>query len=499
MSDSLLLGIDVGTTGCRACLIESTGDTIAQAAVGHPTSRDGPGRAEQNPEDWWRACCHAIRSIAARHKLDRVRAVAVCGQSTPLLPVARNGRPLRDAVIWQDTRAAPEAAEVEEQFGRDTVRQATGTPAAPFLLWPKILWFMRSQPKLYQRAHAFLSTPGYITLRLSERMTLSRADVMGYPLLLETLEPWSAFCSRYGFDSSLLPAVATPDAAIGNVTEAAATETLLPSDAVVVAGGMDTACAALGAGVVAEGLAFEVTGTSGGIGTASRSPSELLSLGEAHHVVPGLYLNHAPMSAAGTSLEWIVHRLLEDQQEGAFERATELVGALPPGPTGMLFLPYLTGERSPVWDPEARGVLLGFSSRTNRAEVVKAVMEGVAFGLRQNLETMRAGGFRIDCLRSCGGGSQNALWCQIKADVTGVTWMVPPSYRSAAYGAALLAGIASGEMDLADISRRFEHEGYRRYEPRQRLTEAYLPHYERYRDLYPAVKELFRRRANPHR
>ena len=499
MPDSgLVLGADVGTTGCRVCLIDRSGRAVARSHAPYRPDRPRPGWAEQEASVWWRAFCRAAREAGAQAALGRVSCVCVTGQSTALLPLDKAGKPLRKAIIWQDTRAQPECDQVATALGAEAVWSVTGMRPAAFLLWPKVIWYMREQPDLFGRTALLGTVSGFVTRRLCGRTILSRAEIMGYPMNLETGEWWQEMCAQVRYPTGLTPPVVEPHELVGAVTAAAARETGLAERVPVAAGGMDTACAALAVGVTREGDAFEVSGTSGGIGVVASRPSASPALGVAHHVVPGLYINHAPMAAAGASLQWLRDVLRAPPRNGAsvpdrngYELMEEEASSLGPAPTGLLFLPYLAGERAPIWDARARGALVGLGVDTTRAQIVKAVMEGVAYGLRHNLEAMLAAGLRPDRLTSCGGGSRSPCWTQLKADVLGVYFIVHSDGRGAAFGAALLGGLAIHAWELPDLERWAAEAQCTVYSPRPALTEQYREHLRRYCALYPLLKDVF--------
>jgi len=492
------LGADIGTTGCRLCLLSPTGRPVAHSHTPYEPERPLPDWAEQDANVWWDAFCTGVRRIAGKADLRRVRVVCVCGQSTALLPLDEAGRPLRKAIIWQDARSAPLCEEAVAAFGAARIRAVTGMPAATFLVWPKLLWFMRNEPDLCRRTRTFASANGYVTRLLSDRTVLDRSNAVGYPMALETREWWAEFCTHFGFPTEKIPSVLPSTSVLGRLTTGASLATGLPQEARVVAGGMDTACASLAVGATKPGRAFEVTGTSGGIGVVSAEPSCCPALGVTPHVLRDLYINHAPMSAAGASLTWFMESFCAEERKEAVRRNVSVydvmaaeAAKLGDEPTGLLLLPYLAGERAHVWDDRARGALVGFGLNTTRAQAIKAVMEGVAYALRQNVCVMRRAGLHVQALRSCGGGSHSPYWCQLKADVLGIPIAVHGPERDAAFGAALLAGLATGHWGAEEMARQLAREQPTVYKPRAEVTRAYTPHFERYCALYPKLRDLF--------
>jgi len=493
-----VMGVDIGTTGCRACAVSADGLLLAEASVPYEPDRPRPGWAEQDPQVWWDAFCKATCEIAARGDLKAVRAVAFSTQSTALIPLDGGGEPLRKAIIWQDRRCAPQCRQIARRFGERKVREVIGWKPDTFHSWPKILWFMEEEPHLFARTRWLVQVGGYLALRLCGKLVLDRANAVGYPMNVGDLTWHEEFCSWRDFPREKISPIVDSVSVIGEVSSEATGQCGVPPGTPIVAGGMDTACAAFAVGVDRPGRSFEVSGTSGGIGVCSQAPSAEEKLGVAPHLFENVYINHAPMSAAGASLKWFKDQFCGDlklqadrQGRSAYEVMEEGAASLPDGPTGLLFLPYLAGERAPVWDPDARGVMVGFSLDTTRAQMIKMVMEGVAYALRQNAELAEAAGLHVAALRSCGGGARSRLWSQIKADVTGLPVVVYPPHRDAAFGAALLAGVGTGLWTREEADALLEAEQTTVYEPRPHLTSSYEPFYRRYCRLYDRFRDVW--------
>jgi len=478
----LVLGVDLGTTGCRACVAGGSQEAVASGAAVYEPERPRPGWAEQDPEAWWLAVCEAVREAVRGGLSGRLEAVAVSSQSTALVPVDEALRPVRKAIIWQDARSAPQCEAIAARFGAGRVRDVIGWPPSTFLVWPKVLWFMEREPELFARTKWLLQAGGFVTCRMGAEPLMDRSSAVGYPMQLEGLKWDGEMCSWGGFPTGKVPPIAAPGSVIGRLSAGAAAECGLPEGLAIVAGGMDTACAALAVGALRAGCAFEVSGTSGGIGIVSEAPSGERRLGVAPHPLEGLYINHAPMSAAGASLAWCREVLCGGEPYESMERAA---AGLEDEPTGLVFLPYLAGERAPVWDARARGALAGLTLATSRAQVIKAVMEGVGYALRQNIDIAESAGQSVTELRSCGGGSRSALWCQVKADVTGRRLIVHPGWRDAAFGAALLAGMGAGMWGLEAAARGHAQV----YEPRAALTARYARYQPAYNALYTHLSD----------
>lgn len=495
------LGVDIGTTGCRACAVADAGEVVAASSVSYEPERPQAGWAEQDAEVWWDAFTDAVSAVLGRKGTGRVLALGLSSQSTALVPVDAHCRPLRKAIIWQDTRCAAQCDEIAGEFGVERVRDVTGWRPCTFLAWPKILWFMAHEPGLFERTRWLLQVNGFITQRLCGRIVLDRANAVGYPMDLRTMQWHEELCRWRDFPADRVPPIVPSAAVVGYVSRGASGRPGIAPGTPVVAGGMDTACAALAMGAAEPGKAFEVSGTSGGIGVISGTPSANVAMGVAPHIFQGLYVNHAPMSAAGGSLAWCKDQLFPDAGQGgdavrAYDLMEKEAAALQDGPTGLFFLPYLAGERAPVWDSQARGAMLGLTLGTTRAQLIKMVMEGVAYALRQNVEVAESDGTHIEELVSSGGGSQSRLWCQIKADVTGKPFVVQRPERDAAFGAALLAGIGAGAWDHEEVDDALSGEEQLVYSPRPEVTARYAPYQRAYEQIYPLLRELLRARPD---
>jgi len=493
----MTLGVDIGTTGARACVVRDARFVVAAAAVSYEPDRPRPGWVEQDPMVWWEAFRAVTTEALGMAGARDVRALSLSSQSTALLPVDKQFKPLRKAILWQDTRCHPQVQEMEEQLGAEHVRQITGWRPSTFLVWPKALWFREHEPELFEKTFRLIQASTFILHRLCGATMVDRANTVGYPMDLRKHE-WSMELARWHeFPIEKLPRVAPSDAQVGRVSRPASAATGLRAETPIIAGGMDSACAAFAVGAYKEGRAFEVTGTSGGIGVISDRPSANPALGVAPHLLEHVYINHAPMSAGGASLSWMKDELCWSEEIEAAADGVDVydvmereVAALEDGPTGLVFLPYLAGERAPVWDPATRGAFLGLELSTTRPQMIKAVMEGVAYALRQNISIVESGKVEVEALRSCGGGTKSETWCQIKADVTGKAIVVFPEERDAAFGAALLAGLTAKVWKMEEIESAVENEEVVIFAPRPEVSKLYAPYQKAYEKSYPHLREV---------
>jgi xylulokinase len=506
MTRSLLLGIDAGTTGLKAVLCDPDGTILAQASQEYPTAYPHPNWAQQDPEAWWRAACDVIpRVLAAAADADprAIAGIGVSGQAPAVVPVDRDGAPLHPALIWLDRRSEPQCAWLREQVGEEAITRTNGARIDPYYLAPKWLWLKDNEPEVYRRTHVVLQVNGFLIHRLTGRFSM---DVSHGPLTLffdsPNLRYSERLADRMGLDLAKMPAVAACAEVVGEVTAAAAAATGLAVGTPVVAGMCDGTAAALEAGLTEVGDAVEMTGQSTVISICADAPylgRELVSL---VHAIPGRYLAVGALVATGGALRWFRDQLGEPERLAAqaqgidpFELLSAEAAGSPAGANRLLFLPYMFGERSPIWDTDARGVYFGLSLASTKADMVRAIMEGAAFGLRHNLEVAAAAGFHARTLSCVGGGARSPVWNQIKADVLRMPIRLPVAATGAPLGDALAAGVGMGVYaSFADAVARISRI-QREYRPDEALAERYDCLYRVYVGLYPALQASFRELA----
>jgi xylulokinase len=470
---SLLIGVDLGTSETKAGLFDLEGKLLRLARCGYPIiTRDEPGCAEQEPDTWWRAVCQTLREITAGVPAGEVLAVCVEGQGPSVVMLDEQGRPLYNAILWLDTRSVGDREELSRRLGR---------PVSPFAFLPLAMWLQRNQGEAYQLARWFLSSWDFIAFRLCGRPACS-ALAYFHPFPPEERE-------AAGLPDTLFPATVQSGHPIAGLTASAAQETGLPVGLPVIAGAHDGIATFIGAGLVEMGRAADVNGTSGGLALCWNSPIAKPGIFSAVWIHPGEYIVGGAMATLGKCLDW-VHGTLADTRISREALIAEAVQT-PAGSSGLLFLPYLAGERAPIWDPLARGVFFGLSLTHRREHLVRAVLESVAFSLRQLAEELTGAGARMDEIRVCGGQSLSKAWNQIKADVIGVPVAVPRVREAALMGAAVLAGM--GAERLPDITSA-AHQMVRIDEvlaPDADRHQLYTELYGVYQRLYPDLREAF--------
>ena len=496
--DALLLGIDVGTTGAKAVLIDAAGTLQHSVTTEYPLATPQPLWAEQDPADWWHATIVSIQQILDETDVspERIAGVGLTGQMHGLVALDAAGKVLRPAILWNDQRTGAECAALTERVGAQRVLELTGNAVLPGFTAPKLLWLARHDPDVFARIAHVLLPKDYVRYRLTGEFVGDVSDASGTSLFDVSARRWSAeMCAAAGVPEAWLPAVAESPAVCGAVTVAAAERTGLRAGTPVVAGAGDQAAQALGTGITAEGVISVTLGTSGVVFAASdRYRHE--PAGRLHafcHAVPDGWHLMGVMLSAGGSFRWYRDMLSGGAASPAadFGPLTEAAAAVPPGCEGLVFLPYLAGERTPHPDPHARGAFVGLTLRHTQAHLTRSVLEGVSFGLRDSLELLREAGLVAREVRVTGGGARSPLWRQILADVFDEPVVTVNLTEGAAFGAALLAGVGAGVYADVRAAGAATVRTTGVTEP-SAARSAYGELYPRYRALYPCLADEFR-------
>jgi len=490
----LLLGIDVGTTAVKAVLFTVDGTQVASGNAEYPSEFIRAGWVQQNPDDWWNALCTATQTALNQVKdgAARVAGLAVSAQAPTMIAVDHNGVALRPALIWMDRRAEAEVHELVEKLGVETIQNITGNRPDAYYVAAKILWLKNNEPEVFKKTRWFLQITGYINQRLTGEFTLDEAHTGLLQLLDYKAGRWSdVMCEACGVSPEQFPPIQQGHVQAGEITAEAAAATGLRPGTPVMVGTVDGTAAAMEAGVAEAGIAAEMTGTSTVLlmpNTAGITEPKLIAM---PHCVPGMHLLLGAISSSGSSLRWYRDQFgaMEVQHGNAlnlspFELMTAQASTIAPGSDGVIFLPYMMGERSPIWHTQARGVLFGLSLATSRAAVIRAVLEGTVFALRHNVEVAQAAGVNLTEIRSVGGGSQSHLWNQIKADILGMPILLPEASVGAPFADALLVGMGLGLYpDIQQTVRDMVHIN-RRYDPDP-------ANHARYNEIYPLFRRLY--------
>lgn len=438
-----LLGIDIGTSACKVAVFTPNGELLASANKPYKVYYPGPGCVEQNPEEWWEAICAAIKEVLSNDKVNasEIEGIGIDGQGWSAIPVDSQGNVLANTPIWMDTRADKLCKRIKEAVGTDTIFNIAGNDFLPSYTTPKMIWFKENYPEIYNNTQFFLQSNSYIVYKLTG--VFSQDISQGYGIHyfnMSTLSYDNNLAKELGLDVSQVPELYGCDSIVGKVTPLAASLTGLCEGTPVVAGGLDAACGTLGAGVFRVGQTQEQGGQAGGMSICCDAPHAHIKLILGPHVVPGKWLLQGGTVGGGGALRWFKEQFGSNM---SFDELTSAAAAIPPGSNGLLFLPYMAGERSPIWNPDAKGVFYGLSYDKTRAHMVRALLEGVAFALNHNLMTAKEAGADFDVMSAMGGAANSHLWTQIKADITGHTFEVPASDTATTLGAAILAGIGS--------------------------------------------------------
>jgi xylulokinase len=495
-----VLGLDVSTTATKALVLDEAGAVVGSAATAYPFETPRPLWSEQDPALWWDGAARSIRAALGASGVDpaAIAGVGLTGQMHGLVLLDAAGAVLRPAILWNDGRTARECDAIRERVGAERLLAVTGNDALTGFTAPKILWVRAHEPDVYARTRHVLLPKDYVRYRLTGAFAVDCADAAGTLLLDLQRRTWSEeVCAALDVPMGWLPRVYEGPEVTGAITEAAAAATGLRAGTPVVAGGGDQAAGAVGVGAVREGVVSLVLGTSGVVFATTDEPC-FEPEGRLHafcHAVPGRWHLMGVMLSAAGSLRWYRDTLAPGV---AYDALFEEAAAVAPGSDGLLFLPYLTGERTPHPDPLARGAFVGLTVRHTRGHLTRAVLEGVAFGLREGSDLMRASGLsRVAEVRVSGGGARSALWRQILADVLGTPLATVTSAEGAAHGAALLAGVGTGLWPDVDVACDTSVRATGRTEPDPGARAAYDAAFDRYRALYPALQPSFDALSSP--
>lgn len=501
-----LLGIDIGTSGAKALLLRLDGTIAASQTQPYPLYSPQPSWAEQDPEDWWQATVQSIHGVLqqAGAKGNEIESIGLTGQMHGLVLLDKTGKVLRPCILWNDQRSALQCDQATQKIGLDEVLRLTANRILPGFTAPKLLWVRENEPQVYANIAKVLLPKDYIRYRLTGVFAGDVTDASGTSLFDVRQRSWSEAMLKFlEVPRGWLPEVTESVEISARISTLGARETHLVQGTPVVAGAGDQAAQAVGSGIVREGVLSATVGTSGVVFAAS-DQFRMQAEGRLHafcHAVPGMWHLMGVMLSAGGSLRWFRDAFCQAEKEQAAQTGQEVYDLLmaqaeqaPAGSEGLLFLPYLTGERTPYPDPDARGVFFGFSLRHTKSHATRAVIEGVAFGMRDSLELVKCEGIQAEEIILSGGASRSPLWRQILADVFGKPVTMLSSEEGGAYGAALLAGAGAGVYPSVETASQATLKVAGRVEPGQD-TAVYEKYYQRYRSLYPALVGEFKAMA----
>jgi xylulokinase len=488
-----LLGLDISTTGAKALIIDEGGKVIASHTTPQPISHPFPLWSEQNPADWWDGISTSIRAALRESGISgqEIASVGLTGQMHGLVLLDEDGEVLRPAILWNDQRTQAQCDEITQKIGFMRLIELTGNQALTGFTAPKVLWVRQHEPEVYAAARHILLPKDYIRYKLTGVYAMDMADAAGTSLLNVEKREWSSeVLNALEIPAEWLPALYEGPEVTAQVSAAAAEETGLAAGTPVIGGGGDQAAGAVGVGAVQPGIISLVVGTSGVV----FAPLDRYAYepdGRLHafcHSVPDMWHFMGVMLSAAGSLQWYRDTLAESE---SFDALTAPAADIPPGSDGLIFLPYLTGERTPHPDPLARGAFIGLTARHTRAHMTRAVLEGVAFGLKDAFALIAQAGLpdKIE-VRVSGGGAKSPLWRQILADVIGAPLVTTSTTEGAAYGAALLAAVGAGVYPNVQTACEQTITTGDATTPGDNQDAYSLP-YELYRSLYPLLKDTF--------
>ena len=499
---NFLIGIDVGTSSLKTLLLDEEGTVVESAGESYPFHTPKPLWSEQDPAHWWKATCLSIKRVmeAGNVSPEAIAGIGLTGQMHGLVLLDREDRVLRPCILWNDQRTAKQCADITRKVGADRILQLTGNPVLPGFTAPKIAWVQENEPEVFAQAARFLLPKDYVRFLLSGEHFSDVSDASGTSLLDVGRRAWSEeMCQAIGLKKSFLPEVTESPVASAKVSAEAARATGLLEGTPIAAGGGDQAVQAVGCGIVREGIVSATLGTSGVV-FAHSDAFRVEPNGRLHafcHAVPHKWHLMGVMLSAAGSFEWYRNTLgaweeMEAKSAGmnVLKWLDQQAEKAPAGSEGLLFLPYLTGERTPHPDPQARGVFFGMTLRHQKPHLTRAVLEGITYGMNDSLQLMRNLGLEISEVRASGGGAKSPFWLQMQADIYRSRVVTTNVTEGAAFGAAVLAGVASGlfaDLDSA-VARVVQKTGETKPGPHQAV---YADFYPEYRALYPALKDRF--------
>jgi xylulokinase len=493
-----ILGIDVGTGGTRAVLIDTHGRVIGSATSEHaPMSSPHIGWAEQSPDDWWRAACQAIQVCLSRTSTSasEISAIGLTGQMHGLVLLDANDQVVRPALIWCDQRTEEECREITKQVGAARLIELTANPALTGFTLPKIWWVRKHEPENWTRVRSLMLPKDYIRFRLTGARAIDVADASGTLMFDVVHRRWSQpMLDVSKLDEALLPRVFESQEVSGKVNDTGAKQSGLHAGIPVVTGAGDQAAGAVGMGIVKPGAVSATIGTSGVVFAATSGPV-LEPKGRIHffcHAIPNRWHVMGVTQGAGLSLRWFRDQFGSGEDDGrdSYERLSDEASKTPPGADGLLWAPYLMGERTPHLDPTARGALVGITAQHTRAHVIRAILEGVAFSLRDSLTLFREIGVPVESIRLGGGGARSPLWQQIQADIYGMPVELIEADEGGAYGAAILAGVGTGTWSSVEAACESSVRVAKRVNPDPKTSAKMDKQYAEYRKLYPALRDI---------
>lgn len=494
-NEQMLLGIDVGTSSIKAMLMEENGRIVAVKTKGYDVHIPHPGWAEQNPREWWEALCGILQSMKAAYprEMDGIAGIGFSGQMHGLVAVDEDGEPVRPAIIWMDQRATAELEEIDEKVSRDIQAQILHNRIFNGFALPSLLWMKKQEPQNFDRIHRIFQPKDYIRYRFTGEMGTEVSDASASLMMDIGKREWAAnILKKLDILAGILPEISGSSELAGHVTRAAAQETGLAAGIPVVYGAGDQQAQSIGNGAVREGLVISNIGTGAQISayTAKDLYDKQLRTHTFCHGIPGGYTVYGAMLSGGLSLKWLKEQILRVPD---FAEMSGMAETVAPGSGGVIFLPYLAGERTPLMNPDAKGIFFGLSLEHTGAHMARAVMEGVTYALRDSLGILKAMGICGEQILASGGACSSPVWLQIQADILGREIKVCRTKEQACLGACILAGTGLGIYEsIQDACGDLVQFDERIYEPRKEYRQMYLENYDRFHGIYEETRKWLR-------
>ena len=496
MTGALMIGLDIGTTGARAVLVDTLGEIHAVNESSYPLLTPRPGWAEQRPQDWENAAFESLKAVAAKaDRPDDVCAIGLTGQMHGLVLVDRSLRPLRPAIIWCDLRTAVQRRDLEAKLGVSALVGYTGNLLVEGFQAPKLAWVREHESHLLARTAYVLLPKDFIRLRLTGELWTDVSDASGTGYFDPERRAWSQpMLDELEIDTAWLPGVCESAAVAGRLTTSAAERIGLPAGLPVAAGAGDQPAGGVASGIISDGNVVITIGSSGVVFVATQAyPSALDGRAQCGaHVLPETWNLMGVTQSAGLSLRWFRDTFAPDS---SYTELIDEAAESPPGSRGLLWLPHLQGERTPHLDADARGAIVGLTSAHERSDITRAVLEGVAFSLRDAADVIGDNGIPMTDFTLAGGGSRSLLWCQLVAATFDASMKIEPEGRGPAFGAALLAATAGGVFGSVEEACHATEISRVTVEPDRVLARVMENTRGRYRDLYPSLLHVNQKAA----
>jgi len=501
----LLLGLDIGTSGVKVGVVDADGRLLGLGRAAHENDTPHPGWVQCDPERWWQGVLVSLRDACGQAQVspDAIRAVGVSVLFPCIVPLDGDGHALYPAILYCDRRSAAQVEAIQKLIPRDQYESTIGNVLVPgTCAATSVAWLRDEQPDAYANAHVLGFANTAVTARLTGEFCAD-PTMVALSGLVDIHDPWrwsGELCERLGFDARRLPRVAGAAEVVGTVTRAAAEETGLRAGTPVVCGCGDVPASALGVGAAEPATVVYVAGSTDCVAVPISKPTADRRWVNSGYVPRGMWLAIGTTTSSGVSVEWFLREILGQSGSGGLRAMTELAEASPLGSGRIIYVPYLQGERTPIWDPRVRGIFFGLSSTTQRADLARAVFEGTAFALRQVIECLEGVvGAPVDEIRAVGGGTKNPLWNQIKADVLRKRLAVLEFQETSALGAALLAALGVGLHEsfeaAAEVARSCNRANV--VEPDESRSVQYDELFALFAKLYPTTRELAHALASP--